>query len=162
MAAHRAAACHQNGAVLPRGLVRRLLPTALLGSLVVGAGVGCSAEEPDPDLSAQVCRQAALGEASLDGVRQAVRNGAGLPTIAASSYAGAIERLIEVAAGPGELDATVEERLVELIGGYSRTLTELTTPASVDLPGQALLDELSPLLGAEERLAGELAQACAG
>ena len=140
----------------------RLLAAALTAALAVGATAGCSAEEPAPDLTAQVCRQATLGEASLDGVRQAVRNGAGLPTTAASSYAGVIERLTEVAASPGELDPTVEERLADLIGGYSRTLTKLTTPTSVDLRGRALLDELSPLLGAEERLAGELAQACAG
>lgn len=153
--------CAQNGAVLSRGAARRLVSTALLTSLV-GASAGCSAGEPGPDLTAQVCRQATLGEALLDGVRQAVRNGSGLPTTAASNYAGAIERLTEVAAGPGELDPPVEERLAGLIGGYSRMLAKLTTPTSVDLRGQALLDELSPLLGAEERLAGELTQACDG
>lgn len=137
-----------------------MLPTSrMLPALVLLLGLSaCAAEESD-DVTAQVCRQAAVADASLDGVRRAATADAALPPTAASSYAAAIDRLRTSVADPGTLDDQVEERL-EVVAAYSRSLAAIAAPLD-DLGAPASAD-LSTLVNAEQRVVSELQGVCAG
>ncbi|GAA4686860.1 hypothetical protein [Nocardioides nanhaiensis] len=135
-----------------------LRPLRLIPALLLLPVVGCAAEESD-DVTAQVCRQAAVADASLEGVRRAVIDDADLPPTAASSYAAAIDRLGTAVADPGTLDEQVEERLLTVVAAYSRSLAAITRP--VDVVADPSPDDISTLVNAEQRVASELQDACA-
>lgn len=141
-------------------MLRPLRPIPALLLLPVLATLAACAAEGSGDVTAQVCRQAAVADASLDGVRRAATSTATLPPSAASSYAVAIDRLGTAVAEPGTLDEQVQERLLAVVEAYSRSLAAVAAPLDdVRAPASA---GLSTLVNAEQRVVAELQEACAG
>lgn len=134
----------------------------LLAVLVLAASLsGCSGDDDDdqdatPDATSQTCRLVAVAHASLYGPRDGVARGH-FSTGALAAYDTAMGQIAEAVESEGEIDAEVTAAVLELVGAYSRSRAFAEENA---LATSYQSTTAQALTAAEERLYGQLVEAC--